>query len=261
MTITVALLQIDASSTESVPARVSRVLEMTAQAAAKADVVVLPELWNTGAFNIDGAREHAQPIDGDLPVALAAIAKDNGVWLHGGSFCEVADTGEHFNTSVVFAPDGVLVGAYRKIHLFGFSEGETTLMTGGEELLVVDTPLGPTGIATCYDLRFPELFRALTQGEATTFILASGWPDKRIAHWDALLVARAIENQAWVIACNEVGNQDGVILGGHSTVISPTGEVIARAGTAEEVLYVEIDPAEAGRWRNDFPVLKDIRLI
>ena len=234
---------------------------MTAQAAAKADVVVLPELWNTGAFNIDGAREHAQPIDGDLPVALAAIAKDNGVWLHGGSFCEVADTGEHFNTSVVFAPDGVLVGAYRKIHLFGFSEGETTLMTGGEELLVVDTPLGPTGIATCYDLRFPELFRALTQGEATTFILASGWPDKRIAHWDALLVARAIENQAWVIACNEVGDQDGVILGGHSTVISPTGEVIARAGPAEEVLYVEIDPAEAGRWRNDFPVLKDIRLI
>ncbi len=256
----IALLQIDCSTSEEVSARVARVLAMTAEAAAQADVVVLPELWNTGAFNIDGARVNAEPIDGELVSALSAIALAHGVWLHGGSFCERSDAGEHFNTSVVFAPNGVLVGSYRKIHLFGFSEGETTLMTAGEELLVVDTPLGPTGIATCYDLRFPELFRALTQGEATAFVLASGWPDKRIAHWDALLVARAIENQAWMIACNEVGDQDGVILGGHSTVVNPKGEVVARAGTDEEVLYVDIDPAEATRWRADFPVLKDIRL-
>ena len=129
------------------------------------------------------------------------------------------------------------------------------------ELVVVDTSPGATGLATCYDLRFPELFRALTEGGATLVILTSGWPTPRIEHWDVLTRARAIENQMWVIACNEVGSQPGIELGGRSVVVDPKGVVVAQAGTAEEVLYVEIDPTEAGRWRSDFPVLKDIRLI
>ena len=80
-------------------------------------------------------------------------------------------------------------------------------MSGGDELVVVDTPLGPTGLATCYDMRFPELFRALTEGGATAVLLTSGWPTPRIEHWDVLTRARAIENQTWFIACNEVGVQ------------------------------------------------------
>jgi predicted amidohydrolase len=217
-------------------------------------------LWHVGAFDVDAAREHAQPIDGPLVTALSGIAAQNQVWLHGGSFTERAEDGQHYNTSVLFSPDGELAAAYRKVHLFGFDGGETVLMSGGDELFVVETPLGPTGLATCYDLRFPELFRALVDGGASTILLTSGWPTPRIEHWDVLTRARAIENQAWVVACNEVGMQPGIQLGGHSVVVDPKGEVVARAGGGPDVLVVDIDPDAAARWRAEFPVLEDIRI-
>jgi predicted amidohydrolase len=248
MTVRAALIQLDCSTTEPVADRVPRALALVERAAKDADIVILPELWHVGAFDVDAAREHAQPIDGPLVHALGALAKEHEVWLHGGSFCEVDEDG------------GDLVAAYRKVHLFGFDAGETVLMSGGDELVVVDTPLGPCGVATCYDLRFPELFRGLVEGGATAFLMASGWPDARIEHWDVLTRARAIENQAWVLACNEVGQQGDVRLGGHSVVVSPTGEVVARAGTGEETLVVEIDPAAALSWREEFPALADIRI-
>lgn len=259
MGVRVALVQMDVSSDEPVHERVTRTLALVDEVARDCDLLVLPELWHVGAFDIVAAREHAQPIDGPLVTALSGIARERGIWLHGGSLAEV-DGGEHFNTSVLFAPDGALAAAYRKIHLFGFDGGETTLMSGGDELFVVETPLGPTGLATCYDLRFPELFRALVEGGATAFLISSGWPTPRIEHWDVLTQARAIEDQAWVIACNEVGEQPGVTLGGHSSVIDPRGTVVARAGSSAEVLMVDIDPGAADQWRQDFPVLQDIRI-
>lgn len=259
MGVRVALVQLDVSSDEPVHERVTRTLALVDDAARDCDLLVLPELWHVGAFDIVAAREHAQPIDGPLVTALSSFARERGIWLHGGSIAEV-DGGEHYNTSILFAPDGALAAAYRKIHLFGFDGGETTLMSGGDELFVVETPLGPTGLATCYDLRFPELFRALVEGGATAFLVSSGWPTPRIEHWDVLTQARAIENQAWVIACNEVGEQPGVTLGGHSSVIDPRGTVVARAGSSAEVLMVDIDPGAADQWRQDFPVLQDIRI-
>jgi predicted amidohydrolase len=260
MTVRVALVQLDCSTAEPVTHRVTRALELVDQVAAEADLVILPELWHVGAFDVDAAREHAQAIDGPLVTALSALAAEHRVWLHGGSFCEMDTDGQHYNTSVLFAPDGELVASYRKVHLFGFDGGETVLMSGGEEIVVVDTPLGPTGLATCYDLRFPELFRALTDGGATAFLLTSGWPTPRIEHWDVLTRARAIENQAWFIACNEVGSQPGIDLGGHSVVVDPRGSVVAQAGSTAEVLFVDVDPEESGRWREEFPVLEDIRI-
>ena len=260
MSVHVALIQLDCSRSESVAERVERGFELIDTAARDgAKVVVMPELWHVGAFELELAREHAQPIDGPLVAALGEAAARNGIWLHGGSFCE-KDGADHHNTSVVFAPDGELVTTYRKIHLFGFSEGEPTLMTAGEELVVVDTPLGPTGLATCYDLRFPEMFRALTEGGAEAFLIASGWPVPRIAHWDVLVQARAIENQAWVIACNEVGQQSDIALGGHSMVVSPTGEIVAKGGNGEEIVHADIDPGAVAAWRTQFPVLNDIRI-
>jgi len=260
MTVRVALIQLDCSTAEPVGHRVTRGLRLVESAAADADMVMLPELWHVGAFDVDAAREHAQAIDGPLVTALAGLAGEHGIWLHGGSFCEVTDDGEHFNTSVLFSPEGELVAAYRKVHLFGFDGGETVLMSGGDELLVVETPLGPTGLATCYDLRFPEMFRALTDAGATAFLLTSGWPTPRIEHWDVLTRARAIENQAWFVACNEVGSQPGIELGGHSVVVDPTGVVVAQAGTKAEVLVVDVDPEASRRWREQFPVLDDIRI-
>jgi len=116
------------------------------------------------------------------------------------------------------------------------------------------------GLATCYDLRFPELFRRLVDAGATAFLISSGWPTPRIARVRYCSQARAIENQAWLIACNEVGQQPGIRLGGHSTVVNPMGEVVVRAGEEPEVLVVDVDPAEAVRWRSEFPVLEDIRI-
>lgn len=262
MTVRVALIQLDCSIAEPVADRVTRTLELVDRTAvdSDADLIILPELWHVGAFNTDAARDHAQRIDGPLVTALGALAAQHGIWLHGGSFCEVDDDGQHFNTSVLFAPDGVLVASYRKVHLFGFEGGETVLMTGGEELVVAETPLGPTGIATCYDLRFPELFRALTDGDARAFLLCSGWPTPRIEHWDVLTRARAIENQAWVVACNAVGEQPGIELAGRSVVVDPKGVILARGGTEEEVIVVDLDPEASVNWRAQFPVLADIRI-
>lgn len=258
--IDVALIQLDCSSAEPVYERVPRALHLVREAAKTAELVVLPELWHVGAFDVDAAREHAQPINGALVTDLAALAGSLGIWLHGGSIAEIDADGRHYNTSLLFAPDGVLVASYRKIHLFGFQGGETVLMSAGDELVVVDTPIGPTGLATCYDLRFPELYRALTAGGATAMLICSGWPKARIGHWDVLTQARAIENQAWVLACNQVGQQPGIVLGGHSRVVSPQGEIVAQAQDREQILHAAIDPGLADQWRADFPVLQDIKL-
>lgn len=259
MTVQVALIQLDCSTSEPVADRVARTLDLISNVASDVDMVVLPELWPTGAFDIDAAREHAESIDGPIVQALGALAVEYAIWLHGGSICELAADGSYYNTSLLLDPDGRLV-VYRKIHLFGFDGGETALMSGGDELVVVDTPLGATGLATCYDLRFPELFRALTEGGATAVLLTSGWPRPRLEHWDVLTRARAIENQIWFIACNEVGAQPGIDLGGHSVVVDPNGAVVGQAGTVQEVLIVEVDPGASAVWREQFPVLKDIRL-
>ena len=260
MSVTVALIQLDCTSAEPVESRIDRTHALVAEAAERADLVVLPELWHVGAFDIGAARANAEAIDGPLVTGLSTLAKEHRVWLHGGSFAEVADDGSHYNTAILFTPDGRLAASYRKIHLFGFDGGETTLMSSGDEIVVVDTPLGPTGLATCYDLRFPELFRALTAGGATAFIVTSGWPTPRIAHWDVLTSARAIENQAWMVACNEVGAQPGIGLGGHSSVINPLGVVVAQAAQDETILYAQVDPRASVEWREQFPALQDIRI-
>lgn len=253
----VALVQADCSSDEGFDARIDRVLQETDRACQQADLVVLPELWSTGAFDLDCARDHAQPFDCALVSRLSDIARTHGVWLHGGSFAEVADSGQHFNTSVVFAPDGSLAAQYRKIHVFGYG-GEAELMSAGDELVLVETPLGMTGLATCYDLRFPEQFRTLTERGAQAFVITSGWPTKRIAAWDVLTQARAIEDQAWVIACNQVGSQKGIQLGGHSVVVDPIGNVIAKAGADETTLFSTVDSTAVEEWRAEFPALRDV---
>jgi predicted amidohydrolase len=260
MDVPVALIQLDVASSESVPDRITRAFQLVRSAAQGSQIVMLPELWHVGAFEIKQLEKHAQAIDGPLMTDLGALAGELGIWLHAGSFAERAADGELFNTSVLFDPNGTIAAIYRKIHLFGFDGGETTVLSGGDELVVVDTPLGPTGLATCYDLRFPELFRALNEGGATSVLLTSGWPTPRIAHWDVLTRARAIENQVWLVACNEVGQQGPVTLGGHSVIIDPTGEVVALAGESEEVLRGTIDPQLSERWRAEFPVLPDIKL-
>ncbi|XHM62431.1 carbon-nitrogen family hydrolase [Streptomyces nigra] len=251
-----SLLQIDVNEDESVESRRVRVASLVRDQAG-ADLVVLPELWTTGAFAYEGFGTEAEPLEGPTYEAMAKAASDAGVWLHAGSVPERDPDGPLYNTSLVFSPSGDLAAAYRKIHRFGFDKGEAVLMGAGRDLVTVRLPDTTLGLATCYDLRFPELFRGLVDAGAETLVIPAGWPERRRAHWTLLAQARAVENQAYVLACGTAGTHAGVPQAGHSTVVDPWGEVLAQAGPGEEVLTVEFDPGRVAVTRDQFPALKD----
>ncbi|MDO0926742.1 carbon-nitrogen family hydrolase [Streptomyces sp. TG1A-8] len=251
-----SLIQIAVDEGESVAARRQRVAALVREQAG-ADLVVLPELWTTGAFAYREFGPHAEPLEGPTHEAMARAASDAGVWLHAGSVPERDPDGSLYNTSLVFSPAGELVAAYRKIHRFGFDQGEAVLMGAGRDPVTVRLPATTLGVATCYDLRFPELFRSLVDAGAETLVIPAGWPERRRAHWTLLARARAVENQAFVLACGTAGTHAGVPQAGHSIVVDPWGEVLARAGAGEEVLTVDLDPTRVAATREQFPALKD----
>lgn len=254
----VALLQIDVSDTETPEARVLRVLDLVAQQKSKCDLAILPELWKIGAFNSGVLEAYAEPTDSELVQQMQQAAKSGNFWLHGGSFVERLAGGGMSNTAVLINPAGEIVDFYRKMHLYGFDRGEAILLNRGTQIVTTqNTPVGHAGLAICYDLRFPELFRGMGDLGVETILITSGWPSPRINHWRVLNQARAIENQAWVIACNEVGPNGDIMLGGHSMVINPRGEIVAEAGTSEEVLYADIELAQVAQFRAEHPFQKD----
>ncbi|MCX4763511.1 carbon-nitrogen family hydrolase [Streptomyces sp. NBC_01275] len=252
-----SLIQIAVEAGESVESRRERVGSLVREQAGSADLVVLPELWTTGAFAYELFGSEAEPLRGPTYEAMAKAASDAGVWLHAGSIPEQDPAGPLYNTSLVFSPSGELAAVYRKIHRFGFDRGEAVLMGAGEDLVTVRLPETTVGVATCYDLRFPELFRGLVDAGAETFVLSAGWPERRRAHWTLLAQARAVENQAFVLACGTAGTHAGVPQAGHSIVVDPWGEVLAEAGAGEQVLTVEFDPGKVAATREQFPALKD----
>ena len=150
------------------------------------------------------------------------------------------------------------MASYRKRHLFGFDSGEAALIDAGDEVVVVDTPIGPTGLATCYDLRFPEHFRALVEAGAEAIIVSSGWPEVRISHWQVLCRARAIENQVNLLACNAAGVSGAVPLGGRSNVLDPWGDVLAEAARSRRP-WSPTSTRQPGPHPREFPVLRDRR--
>ncbi|MFR0358823.1 carbon-nitrogen family hydrolase [Streptomyces sediminimaris] len=251
-----SLLQIDVNEGESVQSRRHRVAGLVREQAG-ADLVVLPELWTTGAFAYEAFADEAEPLRGPTLEAMAKAASDAGVWLHAGSIPERDPDGTLYNTSLVLSPSGDLAAAYRKIHRFGFDKGEAVLMGAGRDLVTVRLPETTLGVATCYDLRFPELFRGLAAGGAETLVVPAGWPERRRSHWTLLAQARAVENQAFVLACGTAGTHAGVPQAGHSIVVDPWGEVLAAAGAGEEVLRAEFDPGKVAVTREQFPALKD----
>jgi predicted amidohydrolase len=251
----VHVMQIAYGDAEPLTERVERVAALVRDQRG-AELVVLPELWPQGGFAYDRWDEQAQPLDGPVVSALREAARDLGAPVHMGSLVERDETGRLFNTSVLLGGDGAILSTYRKIHLFGFGEGEPKLMTPGDRVVVHDG----LGLATCYDLRFPEQFRALLDAGAEVVLLPAAWPAKRVAHWRLLAQARAVEDQVYVVACNTGGEHSGVAMGGGSIVVDPWGAVLAEAGTGEEVLVVDLDRELVGRTRTSFPVLADRRL-
>ncbi|KAB1149412.1 carbon-nitrogen family hydrolase [Streptomyces luteolifulvus] len=251
-----SLIQIAVDEDESVTSRRQRVASLVRDQAG-ADLVILPELWTTGAFAYEDFAREAEPLEGPTYEVMAKAASDAGVWLHAGSIPERDPEGPLYNTSLVFSPSGDLAAAYRKIHRFGFDKGEAVMMSAGRELVTVRLPGTTLGVATCYDLRFPELFRGLVDAGAETLVVPAGWPERRRSHWTLLAQARAVENQAFVLACGTAGTHARVPQAGHSIVVDPWGEVLAEAGAEEQVLTVDFDPGRVATTRELFPALKD----
>jgi predicted amidohydrolase len=268
----VAIIQLGYDDEESTATRVERVAQLVRDLAGH-DLVVLPELWQPTGFGYRRWAALAEPVDGPLVHAMARAARAAGVVLHAGSWIETNGAGPDgrglWNTSMVFGPDGSLLATYRKVHRFGFGQGEPLLLEAGSGIVTVDlprpatapeSPSVPTGLATCYDLRFPEQFRMLLDAGAELFVVPAAWPAARVEHWQLLGRARALENQSFMVQCNTAGTHAGIEMGGRSQVVDPWGVVLAEAGTDEEVLSVEIDVDGVAAIREKFPVLGDRRL-
>ena len=248
-----------AHDSEPQKARIDRAVSLV-RAQAGADLVVLPELWVPGAFAFGGYEESASELPGPAVSAVADAARDISAHVLAGTFIE--RRGDKLrNTAVLLSPDGEIVHTYSKVHLFGFDSGEARVLTAGDDTSAYAMPgFATLGMTTCYDLRFPELYRLFVDQGAELIVVPTGWPAARLAHWQVLTRARAIENQLFLVGCNQVGRQEGVELAGHSVVVDPWGEVLAEAGTGEEVLTVDIDLASVAKTRSQFPVLRDRRL-
>lgn len=251
----VHVIQLGYGDDESPADRTRRVADLV-RAQRGADLVVLPELWPQGGFSYDRWEDEAESLDGPVVEAMRAAARDVGATVHMGSLVERDEAGRLFNTSVLLGPDGATLATYRKVHLFGFGEGEPKLMSAGDGMVVH----GRLGLATCYDLRFPEQFRLLLDAGAEVVLLVAAWPAKRVAHWRLLAQARAVENQTYVVACNTAGTHAGVPMGGRSIVVEPWGAVLAEADEDEVVLVVDLDLELVRATREQFPVLADRRL-
>ncbi|MCB9418758.1 MAG: carbon-nitrogen family hydrolase [Ardenticatenaceae bacterium] len=219
-----------------------------------ADVLVLPELWSTG-YDLDRASDYATAVTDGIFAEMANLAKAYGIHLV-GSCLSLLGEGEYGNTAVLLDPDGELMGAYSKVHLFQLMD-EHKYLTPGNCRSLVSAPWGKSGLAICYDLRFPELFRAYALDGANIVFLPAEWPYPRLAHWQTLLRARAIENQMVVVACNRVGTTDGTSFFGHSCIIDPWGEIVVEAGDTPALLTVAVDLAKVAEIRAQIPVFAD----
>jgi deaminated glutathione amidase len=238
-------------------------------AAGGADLAALPEVWPRQG-SAKQIRETAEPIAGPRLIRLAEVARRHGMWIHGGSVLEL-DGDRVFNTSVLFDRSGELVATYRKIHLFdadppdAVPSRESVLFTAGEEVVTAETEFGRVGLSICYDLRFPELYRALAvQGATILFVPAAFRFETGVDHWEPLLRARAIEDQAFVVAAAQWGTWGPSGRErrnyGHSLVADPWGNVVAQAPDEVGVTFAELDLARVEHVRQVLPSLRHRRL-
>jgi deaminated glutathione amidase len=252
------------TSRDDKAANIEKTERLVARAAATgADVVVLPEKWNA-IGDADTMHANAEPLEGGESVeAMASWARAHGITLVGGSITERREGREKLsNTSIVFDPDGDIVGLYRKIHMFDVEVGglvyrESEAEEAGEEPVVVESESWPIGLSVCYDVRFPELYRilALEGAELVTvpahFTLYTGKD-----HWHVLLRARAIENQCYVAAAAQIGEtRPGRPSYGRSLIVDPWGIVVAEAPDEETVVSAELDRAHLHEIREKLPSL------
>jgi len=238
-------------------------------AAGGADLAALPEVWPCQG-SASQVRAAAEPLDGPRVRRLAEVARRHRMWVHGGSVLEL-DGERVFNTSVLFDRGGDLVATYRKIHLFdadppgGVPSRESFLYAAGDKVVTAETEFGRVGLSICYDVRFPELYRQLAVlGATILFVPAAFRHETGTDHWDVLVRARAIEDQAFVVAAAQWGTwgPEGRERRnfGNSLVVDPWGRVVARAPDGIGVTLAEADLEAIGRVREALPALRHRRL-
>jgi predicted amidohydrolase len=220
------------------------------------DLILLPELWTCGYFSFDRYDRDAETIGGSIVRALQKKAAQLKAHILTGSFTE-RDGASLFNTTLLLDDRGQILARYRKIHLFGHQSHERKLLSSGTEIVVAETKFGPLGIATCYDLRFPEQFRAMIDRGARAFLIPSAWPYPRLEAWQLFNRARAHENLAYLFSCNCAGSDEGKQFLGHSMFVDPHGTVIASAGDGERLLSADVDLGVVEEARRSFTALDD----
>uniref|UniRef100_UPI00398EEE06 omega-amidase NIT2 isoform X1 n=2 Tax=Pristiophorus japonicus TaxID=55135 RepID=UPI00398EEE06 len=244
----------------------SKVRTLVKEATVKgAKIVALPECFNS-PYGTNYFPEYAEKIPGESTQVLSEIAKENRIYLIGGSIPE-EDGGKFYNACTVFAPDGSMLLKYRKIHLFDidvpgkihFQESET--LSPGNSLCTFDTPYCKTGIGICYDLRFPELAQIYTQQGCQLLVYPGAFNmTTGPAHWELLQRARAVDNQIYVAGVSPAQNEkNSYVAWGHSTIVNPWGEIVTKAGTDETIIYGDIDLKYLSDVRQQIPVLKQKR--
>ena len=268
MKLGLAQQQIDPGTVE---VNVDRAETMLCKAADRGvDLVALPELFATGYFAFDSYARTAEPLDGETLTRLRETAREHGVALLAGSIVEDLQASAqrgfetpaaegYANTAVLFDSDGERQNVYRKHHLFGYGSAEQELLEPGQRLQVAEIGDFTVGVTTCYDLRFPELYRDLADSGVDLVLVPSAWPYPRVEHWKTLPRARAIENLCYVATINGSGAYEDATLLGRSTVYDPWGTPVATTDDQPDIVYADADPEMVAEIRADFPALRDRR--
>ncbi|MEK3721897.1 carbon-nitrogen family hydrolase [Paenibacillus sp. FSL H8-0034] len=253
-----ALLQMDIAigEPELNYAKLEKLLDQAVEGETKPDVIIFPEMWNTG-YALDRIQELADEEGQRTHALLSEFSRKHQVNIIGGSIAEKQGS-QIYNTIYAYNREGSRVADYSKIHLFRLMDEEKYLEEGSHigqfELDGISS-----GMMICYDIRFPELSRKLALGGAQIVFVPAEWPNPRLHHWRTLLMARAIENQMFVVSCNRVGISGTTEFFGHSMVIDPWGEALAEGDETEQVIRAQIDLALVDEVRSRIPVFEDRR--
>ena len=217
-------------------------------------LILLPEMFSTG-YSME-VGEVAETKKRETEKFLSTLAWEYQSHVVGGVVNRDASSGKGRNELAVFDPAGRPLALYQKIHTFTYG-GESDHYLAGEGLVYFDWDRFRVCPLLCYDLRFPELFREAVAAGATLFTVSANWPIERIAHWETLLAARAIENQSFVVGVNRIGSDPQMHYGGSSRILDHQGAVLAAAGDGETVLSEALDYPAMKAWREEFPALRD----
>jgi predicted amidohydrolase len=219
-------------------------------------LVLLPEMFATGfSMNVGMVAEDAEK--GPTTEFMSGLARSLGIYLVGGYPTSRPD-GKARNELAVYGPDGSHLAQYAKIHPFSFGK-ESQHYVGGSEICRFEWAGAKVSPFICYDLRFPEIFRHAMRGGAEVIAVIANWPLPREEHWITLLRARAIENQAYLVGVNRCGNDPWLSYFGRSLVVDPQGKVIVDGGNEEALIEAEIDLKALRTYRDQFPILSDVR--